>query len=61
MSSSWSAGVGGAGSGVTTLGTFGVGLCPGVFRAEIYHDSVSVTRVYHVVTPTSFRSLICSF
>jgi len=61
MSSSWRTGVEEAVSGVAILGTFGVGLCPGVFRAEIYYHPVSVAKVYHIGTPTSFRSLICSF
>ena len=61
MSSSWSTGVEGAGSGVSTLGTLGVGLCPGPCRAVIYHHSVSIVRVHRIEIPTSFRSLICSF
>ena len=43
-SSSWSTGVEGAGSGVTMLGMLDVGLCPGTFRAVIYHHSVSVAK-----------------
>ena len=58
MSSSWSTGVEGIGSGVAMLG---VGLCPGAFRAVIYHHQVSVTKGNHAWTPTSFRSLSCSF
>jgi len=61
MSSSWGTGVEGAGSGVAALGTPDVELFPGVFRAEIYHCSINVTKIYHVAIPTSFRSLICSF
>lgn len=61
MSSSQSTGVEGAGPEAVTLGTAGVGLCPGVFRAEIYSHPVSIMKVYRVGKPTSFRSLICSF
>lgn len=61
MSSSCRTGVEGASSGVVTLGTLGVGLCPGAVRAVIYCDPVSVTKVHPTWTLTSFRSLICSF
>jgi len=44
MTSSSSTGVEGAGSGVAMVGTLGVGLCPGAFRAVIYRHPVSVTK-----------------
>ena len=61
MSSSCSTGVEGVGSGVAIVGTLGVGLWPGAFRAVIYHHLVNVTKGNYAWAPTSFRSLSCSF
>lgn len=43
------------------MGALGVGLCIGVFRAEICHIFVRIMNVDQGGRPTSFRSLICSF
>jgi hypothetical protein len=36
------------GKQLANLGVLGVELCPGVFRAEIYHLSVSVMKVQYI-------------